>query len=120
MKNNLLENLKGFILGIGLFTLLGQGVVCANNLPSSPDREKGILEKSIESALAEHTEAVMAIPGVVGLSRSLCGIQPCIKVFVTRNTPELTHEIKKYLEGYPVVMIVTETIRPRPDLEIRP
>lgn len=67
--------------------------------------------KAIEKVLKEHTQELMAIPGVVGTGQGLCDEKPCIKVFVIKKTPELDHKIHQILEGCPVAIEETGEIR---------
>ena len=46
-------------------------------------------ERSIEAVLREHTDRLMALPGVVGSAQGLCDGEPCIKVLVVTRTSEL-------------------------------
>ena len=71
-------------------------------------------ENSIETVLKKHTDALMAMPGVVGTAQSLCDDKPCIKVYVVALTPELQQKIPKDLEGYPVDIEVTGEFRALP------
>ena len=67
------------------------------------ERKKGSVQKrGIEEVLREHTAGIMAIEGVTGTAQGLCNDSPCIKVYVTRKTPELTARIPASIEGYPV------------------
>lgn len=59
-------------------------------------------EKPIEQVLKEHTEQLMALPGVVGTAQGLCGNNPCIKIYVAQLTDELRKSIPPRLEGYEV------------------
>lgn len=45
---------------------------------------------------------LLSLPGVVGVGIGECDGQPCIKVFAMENTPELTRQIPRQIEGYPV------------------
>jgi len=45
--------------------------------------------KTIEETLKAHTEALMAIPGVVGVGQGLLGNTPRIKVFAVEKTSAL-------------------------------
>jgi hypothetical protein len=56
----------------------------------------------------------LANPGVVGVYEGLLedNKTPCLKVMVARKAPELEKRIPKSLEGYPVVIEETGTIRP--------
>jgi hypothetical protein len=70
--------------------------------------------KPIESVLEEHTEELMSLPGVVGTAEGSCGGRPCIKVFVTKRTPELDKKIPALLDGYPVEVDETGGIKAMP------
>ena len=70
--------------------------------------------KTIEEALKEHTDALLAIPGVVGVAQGLLSGKPCIRVFVIDQTPQLQQQIPKVLHGYPVVVESTGEIRALP------
>ena len=71
-------------------------------------------EKPIEAVLKEHTDNLMALPGVVGTAQGLCDDKPCIKIYVVALTPELEQKIPKNLEGYPVDIEVTGEFRALP------
>ena len=68
-------------------------------------------EKSIVAVLKEHTEGLMALPGVVGTAQGLCDGKPCIKVMVVKKTPELLKQIPASIEGYKVEVLETGVIR---------
>ena len=69
--------------------------------------------KTIDTVLEEHTETLMAIPGVVGTAQSECDGAPCIKVYVTELTTDLRDRIPETIEGYPVSVQETGPIRAR-------
>ena len=58
--------------------------------------------KSIEEVLQEHTDSLMAIPGVVGTAQGLCAGEPCIRVFVVEKTDDIVKQIPAEIDGYPV------------------
>ena len=68
-------------------------------------------ERSIKAVLKEHTNRLMALPGVVGTAQGLCDGAPCIKVMVVKKTPELMKQIPASLEGYRVEVQETGVIR---------
>jgi hypothetical protein len=70
-------------------------------------------DKTIEAVLAENTEALMSIPGVVGTAQGECEGAPCIKVYVTAKTTELQNRIPPTIEGFPVSLQETGPIRAR-------
>jgi hypothetical protein len=73
-------------------------------MPSQP-------EKTIEAVLREHTDRLMALPGVVGTAQGLCDGKPCIRVFVVTKTADLLVQIPDVLEGYTVEVQETGVIR---------
>ena len=68
-------------------------------------------ERSIKAVLMEHTDSLMALPGVVGTAQGLCDGAPCIKVMVVKKTPELLKQIPASIEGYTVEVLETGVIR---------
>ena len=71
-------------------------------------------EKPIEVVLKEHTERLMALPGVVGTAQGEPDGKPCITVFVVEKTAALLEQIPGEIEGYPVSIEVTGIIRAYP------
>ncbi|UCG15074.1 MAG: hypothetical protein JSU72_16665 [Deltaproteobacteria bacterium] len=96
--------LTAVICCIGITVCTGNSVTFADQTGNARGGEEGMPEKNIEEVLKEHTPELMSRPGVVGTGQSLCDGQPCIKVFVVKETPELKEEIPDTLEGYPVVI----------------
>ncbi len=58
--------------------------------------------KDIESVLREHKRRLVSIPGVVGAAQGQSEGKPCIKIYVSRKTPELMRKIPQNIEGYAV------------------
>ena len=73
-----------------------------------------MVEKPIEQVLKEHTDQLMALPGVVGTAQGLCGKHPCIKLYVAEMTDELKQKIPSNLEGYKVDVQITGEIKALP------
>src|SRR5688500_10610051 len=71
-------------------------------------------KRDINAVLRDHDDKLLAIPGVTGVSVAVLedGKTPCLKVMLTRKTPETERDIPKTIEGYPVVSEVTGEIRP--------
>jgi len=69
---------------------------------------------AIQRALAAHADELMAVPGVVGVAIGLLddGQTPCLKVLVEASNPDVQARIPRTLDGHPVVVEVTGTIRP--------
>jgi hypothetical protein len=107
--------LKMAIFGIGIMVLGSSVVNCGDKSVSIRGEEKGMSEETIEEALKEHTDTLMAVPGVVGTGQGLCDGKPCIKVYVIKETPELEPEISNILGGYPFVIKETGRIRALPE-----
>jgi len=85
---------------------------------SSPQRktphQQTLARRDINAVLSDHDDALMAIPGVVGVYVALDkdGKTPCLKVMVARKNRELVRRLPKTLEGYNVIVEVTGIIRP--------
>ena len=60
--------------------------------------------KTIEAVLEQHTDSLMALPGVVGTAIGECAGVPCIKVYVAEGTPELLERIPAEIKGYAVAV----------------
>jgi hypothetical protein len=58
----------------------------------------------IEQVLRAHTDAWLAIPGVVGTAIGQQRGKPCIMVLVARRTKEISARIPGKVDGYPVVI----------------
>lgn len=102
-----------FILG---FIVLGSNTVsCVKKSIDRGGEENKMSARKIEEVLKEHTDDLMAIPGVVGTGQGLCDGKPCIKVFVVKKTPELEDKISKKLEGYSVKIKETGVIQALPE-----
>lgn len=69
----------------------------------------------IDQVLRQHTPALMAIEGVVGTYEGRLNSEPCIKVMVVTDTPELRARVPAVLDGYTVVLQETGEIGPGAD-----
>lgn len=71
-------------------------------------------QRDIAAVLADHDEALLARPGVVGVCTSLMpdGKTPCIVVLLAHPDPVLTRSLPRQLEGHPVRTEVTGRFRP--------
>lgn len=70
-------------------------------------------DQSIEAVQEAHTEAWMAIPGVVGTGIGRCDGEPCIVVYATERTERLEAELPDEVEGHRVRVEVTGQFRAR-------
>ena len=57
-------------------------------------------ESPIADVLNANTDFLMGLPGVVGIGEGRCGGVPCIRVFVTEISAELTRRLPKTISGY--------------------
>ena len=111
-----MDSQVGMILFIFGFMVLGSNIVdCVEKSIGYAGEEKKMFARKIKEVLKEHTDDLMAIPGVVGTGQGLCDGKPCIKVFVIKKTPELQEKISGKLEGYPVKIEETGEIRALPE-----
>ena len=69
-------------------------------------------QRTIGAALKDLTDRVMSIPGVVGTAEGLCEGRPCLKVFLTKKTPERLRQIPAVLGGYRVTTEESGVLRP--------
>ena len=87
---------------IGLLWLTAVIVACGQVGAEEEQGEEPVPNKTIEEVLQEHTDSLMALPGVVGTAQGLCSGEPCIRVFVVQKTDDLLKQIPPKIEGYPV------------------
>jgi hypothetical protein len=79
-----------------------------------PQNDSGSSKPDINAVLTAHQKEILSVPGVVGLYVGVMDDKktPCIKVMLSRLTPENTRAIPDDLEGYRVIKEVTGEIRP--------
>lgn len=99
---------------MGLLWLLAVPVAYGGNGKAFGREQVRMQQKTIESVLQGHTDALMSLPGVVGTAQGECAGTPCIKVYVVQETPQLLDRIPAAIEGYRVVVEETGEIRARP------
>lgn len=68
-------------------------------------------EKTIERVQQEHTNAWMAMPGVVGTAIGQSKGKPCILILTASNTEQVRRQIPTTVEGYPVIVQYVSEIR---------
>ncbi len=68
----------------------------------------------IEEVLEKHTEELMSIPGVVAVGEGLCDNNPCVKVYLSKKSPDSDGKIPRILEGYEVATEVIGEIKTQP------
>ena len=110
----MLSVFKMFFVSIAAIFIVIGVVSCANKTMEEGQGETTMTAKTIEEVLKEHTDALMAIDGVVGVAQGLCNDEDCIKVYVIEMTPELEKKIPRQLDGYPVETEVTGEFKALP------
>ncbi len=94
--------MKLMLLSICVIPLWAGAMACGQPSAEAVPEEKPLVEKTIEQVLQEHTDRLMALPGVVGTALGLCADKPCIQVFVVEATEELLKQIPDEIQGYQV------------------
>ena len=102
---------KAFLAAVFLLWLVVGAIACGQPSAEAVPEEKPLVEKPIEQVLQEHTDSLMALPGVVGTAQGLCADEPCIQVFVVEATEDLLKQIPKEIEGYTVDVQQTGEIK---------
>jgi len=98
-------------LTIGILSAVGSIAGCMQHSAVDLEKPGHMPEKTIEEIQEEHTDAWMAIPGVVGTAIGESHGKPCILVFTASNTEQVRKRIPATVEGYPVVVQYTGEIR---------
>ena len=93
---------KAFVAAVCLLWLVAGAVACGQPGAEAGQEGRPVTKKPIEEVLKEHTESLMALPGVVGTAQGLCSQEPCIRVFVVKATEDLLKQIPDEIEGYTV------------------
>jgi hypothetical protein len=106
---------KILVCFMGLTVLGSEPVASANEMQEYGTGETSMSADAVREALNTHRDELMSLPGVVGTGLGLCDNQPCIKVFVTKQSADLEERVKAILEGYPVVIQETGRFRTRPE-----
>ena len=101
-------------VSIGVIVFAVAVAACSKRATDDGQGEETMPARPIEAVLAEHTDELMSVPGVVGTAQGLCNDKPCIKVFVMKKTPELDQKIPSVLEGYTVDVEETGAFRALP------
>jgi len=86
------------------------GVRCRQAETVEPQRADAMPTKTIEQVQQEHTEAWMAIPGVIGTAIGEHKGNPCILVLTASNAKQVRETIPSTVDGYPVVIEYTGEI----------
>lgn len=96
---------------VGLVWLFALGMACGQQSTKDQQAQTLMQRKEIDTVLKQHTDSLMALPGVVGTAIGECAGKPCIKVYVEKKTPELLEQIPSAIEGYMVDVQETGKIR---------
>lgn len=103
--------------GAIVLAVLALGLASCSGPPRPPvqgGEEIVVAKRSIDEVLANYSDSLMTLPGVVGTAISLCERgERCIKVLLDDASPGTLSRIPTRIEGYRVVTEVSGTIRPR-------
>ncbi len=102
---------RSLVVMVGLLWVVAAGVACGQQGGKGQQGHSPMQQKKIETVLKEHTDSLMALPGVVGTAIGECAGKPCIKVYVEKKTPELLKQIPSTIDGYTVAVQETGEIR---------
>lgn len=94
---------------------MGLALLFATSIVMADGTDMAMNEQAIQAALMEHSEDLMALPGVIGTALGLCGDVTCIKVFVSVKSPELERAIQTLVGDHRVDVEETGEFRARPD-----
>ena len=88
-------------------------VVSLNGCSERDGEKEGLMaeRRNIEQVQQAHTNQWMEIPGVHGTGIGLFEGKPCIKIFSSKKAEELRGKIPSEVEGYPVIIEVTDTFQ---------
>jgi hypothetical protein len=102
---------KAFTIVSAVLVLSGWN--CRQSDIPGPRKGSMMPAKTIEQVQQEHTDAWMAIPGVVGTAIGQREGKPCILILTASNTQEVRRKIPSTIEGYPVVVQYIGEVRAR-------
>jgi hypothetical protein len=77
-------------------------VACAMPTNNGHKQEKVMISaEDIDRALENHSAELLAIPGVAGAARGICRNNPCLKIYVNREGPDLKKRLEGIIGGLP-------------------
>lgn len=56
----------------------------------------------LRKVLEKHRDKLMETDGVIGIGEGVLKGKPCLKVFVTRKSPQISRNIPAVIDGYKV------------------
>jgi hypothetical protein len=77
---------RSLVVMVGLLWVVAAGVACGQQDGKGDQEPRPMQQKKIETVLKEHTDSLMAVPGVVGTAIGECAGKPCIKVLQLMGT----------------------------------
>ena len=93
--------------------LIGGLIGCADKTVEQSGTEEDMNDKSIEQVLGENTSKWLGIDQVVGVAIGMLDDKPCIRILVASEPERVRQQIPENVEGYPVVIDVTGTLKAR-------
>lgn len=71
----------------------------------------GMNIKSLAVVIREYSDQLLAVPGVLGISKGLRNGEPCLQILVEKDTADQHNRYPHTIEYYPVVIKVTGPIQ---------
>lgn len=101
----------------GSIVLTAAALACSTTDGEGVTTDSPSPERPIQAVLADWTESWMTVPGVTGTGIGLCEGEPCLVVFVARDTEAVRSRIPDNVEGYAVDFRVSGPFRARDSLD---
>ena len=86
---------------------------CTDKQPKQNEIGENMSGKTIEQVLGENTGRWLKLDDVVGVAIGMLEDEPCIRVLVGSDADKVRKQIPDNVEGYPVVVEVTGTLKAR-------
>ncbi|MCH7881997.1 MAG: hypothetical protein IIB69_10595 [Proteobacteria bacterium] len=67
--------------------------------------------KAIKTVLAKHSRNLASLPGVTAVAEGECDGEPCIKIYLSRDSADVLESIPKSIEGIPISVSVSGEIK---------
>ena len=86
---------------------------CRDKKPKQYETGENMSGKSIEQVLGENSGRWLKMDLVVGVAIGMLDDKPCIRILVASDAEKVRRQLPENVEGYPVVVEVTGSIKAR-------
>jgi hypothetical protein len=86
-------------LCLQIISLAASCTLVADNGPKQDNLM--VSEQDIDKVLKDHGAELLAIPGVEGAARGICGGNLCLKFYVSRESPDLEERLEAIIGALP-------------------